>query len=227
MLFQFKSQNAYSRTLILIIGLAVMPYHSLAQNKRKFFLDEFQISANRIVPNENSSETGFGFGIGTYHTFRSQKMLNLLLGLEYNRLSQFKDFLYASRYPQAWDITLVANCMSLSFGPRFNIGTHTKVFFDTGIYADLVLKSQKSGTNYGCIPEGVATICPLIQVKEDVRLSHTKGIYIGTGLRIPISKIELIVSADYRYGLNPTAVFHESSVIYHRYFRLKLGVRIN
>ncbi len=145
MFFQFKSQNAYSRTLILIIGLAVIPYHSLAQDKRRFFLDEFQISANRMVPNENSSETGFGYGIGVYHSFRSEKTLNLLLGLEYNRLSQFKDYLYAARYQQAYDITLVANCMSLSFGPRFNIGTHTKVFFDTGIYMDLVFKSQKSG----------------------------------------------------------------------------------
>ena len=43
-------------------------------------------------------------------------MLNLLLGLEYNRISQFKDFLYSGRYQQAYDITLVADCMSLSFG---------------------------------------------------------------------------------------------------------------
>jgi hypothetical protein len=227
MLFQFKSQNAYSRTLILIIGLAVIPYHSLAQDKRRFFLDEFQISANIMVPNENSSETGFGFGIGAYHTFRPQKMLNLLLGLEYNRISQVIDFIHMSHLINAYDIALVADCMSLSFGPRFNIGTHTKVFFDTGIYADLVLKSQKSGTKVFCYHDEEDIICADIPVKEDVRLSHTKGIYIGTGLRIPISKIELIVSADYRYGLKPTAVFHESSVIYHRYFRLKLGVRFN
>jgi hypothetical protein len=154
-------------------------------------------------------------------------MLNLLLGLEYNRISQFKDFLYQRRYQQAYDITLVANCMSLSFGPRFNIGTNTKVFFDTGIYMDLVFKSQKSGVRDSCYFEEVGMICTRIPVKEDANLSNTAGIYIGTGLRIPVSKIELIVSADYRYGLNPTAVYHESGIIYHRYLRIKLGIRIN
>ncbi len=226
MLFQFKSQNAYSRTLILIIGLAVIPYHSLAQDKRRFFLDEFQISANIMVPNENSSETGFGFGIGTYHTFRTEKMLNLLLGLEYNRISQVIDFIHMSHLINAYDIALVADCMSLSFGPRFNIGTNIKVFFDTGIYADFVIKSQKSGVrdSVGFGEEGM--IFTRIPVNEDADLSHTAGIFIGTGLRIPVSKIELILSADYRYGLNPTGGYGDTD-IHHRYFRIKLGIGIN
>ncbi len=214
------------RTLILIIGIAAIPHHSLAQNKWKFFLNEFQISANRMVPNENSSETGFGYGIGAYHAFRTENMLNLLLGLEYNRISQFKDFLYSGRYQKAYDITLVADCMSLSFGPRFNIGTKTKVFFDAGIYADLVFKSQMSGVRDSCFFEEVGLICTRIQVNEDANLSNTAGIFIGTGLRIPVSKIELIVSADYRYGLNPTAVYYTTG-IYHRYLRIRLGIRIN
>ncbi len=226
MLFKFKSQTAYSRTLILIIGIAVIPLHTAAQNKRRFFLNEFQISVNRMVPNENSSETGFGYGIGAYHAFRTEKMLNLLLGLEYNRISQFKDFLHSGRYQNAYDITLVANCMSLSFGPRFNIGTNTKVFFDTGIYADLVLKSQKSGVRDSWYLGEEGMIPTRIPVNEDADLSHTAGIFIGTGLRIPISKIELILSADYRYGLNPTAVYYYTG-IYHRYLRIKLGIRIN
>lgn len=215
-----------SGILLFISVLVAIPLHSQSQNKRKFFLDEFQISANRTVPYENSSETGIGFGVGAYHTFRSEKTLNLLLGLEYNRISQFKDYLYAARYQQAYDISLVANCMSFSFGPRFNIGTKTKVFFDAGIYADLVFKSQMSGVEDSCYYEELGMICTAIPYNEDVELAHTAGLFIGAGLRIPVSKVELIVSADYRYGLNPTSTEYRSP-IYHRYFRIKLGIRIN
>lgn len=215
-----------SRILLFISVLVAIPLHSQSQNKRKFFLDEFQISANRIVPNENSSETGIGFGVGAYHTFRSDKTLNLLLGLEYNRISQFKHYLYPARYQQAYDITLVANCMSFSFGPRFNIGTKQKVFFDAGVYADLVLKSQMSGEEDSCYYEEQGMVCESIPYNEDVEFAHTYGLFLGAGLRIPVSKVELIVSADYRYGLNPTSTYYRSPM-YLRYFRIKLGIRIN
>jgi outer membrane protein with beta-barrel domain len=215
-----------SRILLFISVLVAIPLHSQNQNKRKFFLDESQISVNRMIPNENSNETGIGFGVGVYHTFRSEKTLNLLLGLEYNRISQFKDYLYAARYQQAYDITLVANCMSFSFGPRFNIGTKTKVFFDAGIYADLLFKSQMSGEEDSCYYEELGLICATIPYKEDVELAHTAGLFIGAGLRIPVSKVELILSADYRYGLNPTSTDYRSPM-YLRYFRIKLGIRIN
>lgn len=215
-----------SRILLFILVLVAIPLHSQSQNKRKFFLDEFQISANRMVPNENSSETGIGFGVGVYHTFRSEKTLNLLLGLEYNRISQFKHYLYAPRYQQPYDLTLVANCMSFSFGPRFNIGTKTKVFFDTGIYADLVFKSQMSGEEDSIYYEEHGPMSTPIPYNADVELAHTVGLFIGAGLRIPVSKVELIVSADYRYGVNPTSTQFRSP-LYHRYFRIKLGLRIN
>jgi len=99
------------------------------------------------------------------------------------------------------------------------------VFFDTGIYADFVIKSQKSGVtdSVGFGEEGM--IFTRIPVNEDADLSHTAGIFIGTGLRIPVSKVELILSADYRYGLNPTSTDYRLP-LYLRYFRIKLGIRI-
>ncbi len=215
-----------SRILLFISVLVAIPLHSQSQNKRKFFLDEFQISTNRMVPNENSTETGIGFGVGAYHAFRSEKTLNLLLGLEYNRISQFKEYLYAARYQQAYDITLVANCMSFSFGPRFNIGTKQKVLLDAGIYTDLVFKSQMSGEEDSCYYEELGLICKAVPYNEDAELAHTYGLFIGAGLRIPVSKVELILSTDYRYGLNPTSTEYRTP-IYLRYFRIKLGIRIN
>jgi hypothetical protein len=76
------------------------------------------------------------------------------------------------------DVTLVAYCISLSFGPRFNIGINTKVFFDAGIYADLVVKSRMIGERDSCSFEKDGLICRRIQINEDAGLSNTAGIYI-------------------------------------------------
>ena len=61
--------------LIFLIGKV-----SNGQDSNDFFLDEFHISLNRTDLQDDNTEDRYGFGLGAYHSFMSDKKLNLIFG---------------------------------------------------------------------------------------------------------------------------------------------------
>ncbi len=62
------------------------------------------------------------------------------------------------------------------------------------------------------------------EIDQKVKLSDSFGFYLGLGIRIPVSKFELIVKPDYKFGINELYSYQEA--IFSRYFRLNIGLKI-
>lgn len=63
------------------------------------------------------------------------------------------------------------------------------------------------------------------EIDEKVGLSNSIGIYVGLGVRIPISGFELILKPNYKFGINQLYSYQDN--ILNRYFRINLGIKIN
>lgn len=194
---------------------------SNGQNSAKFIFNEFQISLNRTTLQNDNTEDRYGFGLGVYHSFLSDKRINILFGFEYNRTSQFKKTMDEGHFQNATDLTYNLNYLSVPVGFRFNIGSETKLFLETGGYADFLINANRTGTMYTYLPyEDTETET---EIDEKVKLSNSIGLSFGLGVRIPISKFELIVKPDYKFGINKL----DSENILNRYFRINIGLKLN
>ncbi|PKP07817.1 MAG: hypothetical protein CVU08_16005 [Bacteroidetes bacterium HGW-Bacteroidetes-3] len=206
--------------LIFLIGKV-----SNGQDSNDFFLDEFHISLNRTNLQDDNTEDRYGFGLGAYHSFMSDKKLNLVFGLEYNRTSQIKKNMYEGHFANATDLTYSLNCISVPVGLRLNIGSKTKVFIETGGFADLVIISNRTGTMHTYFPDENNEIDYTdTKIDEKAGLSNSFGFYVGLGVRVPMSRFDLIVKPDYKFGINK--LYSNQDDIFNRYFRINIGLKI-
>lgn len=212
---------------IIIIGLIfLIGKASNGQDSNDLFFDEFTISLNRTILQDDNTEDRYGFGLGAYRSFRADKKLNIVFGLEYNRTSQFKKSMYASRFAQATDLTYRIHCFSIPFGFRLNVGAKSKFFMDAGGFADLVIRSKQSGTMHTHRPdENNQMKYTRTEFDGNAGLSDYVGLYAGLGVRIPISRVELVVKPDYKFGINNLYSYRDE--IFNRYFRINIGIKIN
>jgi hypothetical protein len=206
--------------LILLIGEV-----SKGQDADDFFFDEFHISLNRTALENSNTHDRYGFGLGIYHSFRSEKKLNIVFGLEFNRTSQFKKHMYAGHFANATDLTYNINCISIPIGIRVNLGSKTKVFIETGGFADLVINANRTGAMHTYIPdENNQLNYTMTEIDEKVSLSNSIGLHLGVGVRIPLSTYELVIKPDYKFGINKLYSYQDD--IFSRYFRLNVGLKI-
>lgn len=199
---------------------------SSGQDSNDFFFDELHISLNRTHLQDNNTEDRYGFGIGAYHLFLSDQKVNLVLGLEYNRISQVKKSIYEGHFAHATDLTYTLDCFSVPIGLRYNMGSKTKFFIETGGFADMVISSRRSGTLHTYLPDENNQIKhTTTAIDEQAELSNSFGIYFGLGIRIPIANFELIVKPDYKWAMNK--LYSNQDVLFNRYFRINIGLKIN
>lgn len=211
---------------MIIFGLiCIWSKISNGQDSNTVIFDEFLISANRTVLQDENTEDRFGFGLGVYHTFLPAKKLNIIFGFEYNRTSQFKKSMYEGHFANATNVTYNLNCVSIPLGLRANMGSKTKIFIEMGGFADLVVYSNRTGTLHTYVPVVSNQInYTEFEIDENASLSSSIGIYFGVGVRIPISKYELVVKSDYKYGINK--LYPDQEEILNRYFRISIGLKI-
>ncbi len=212
---------------ILIFGLIFfLNKASYTQDSIYFFFKEFNVSVNRTTLQNDNTEDRYGFGFGAYHSFMADKKLNLIFGFEYNRTSQFKKSMYEGRYSHFIDLTYCINCFSIPVGFRLNFGVKTKIYIETGGFADLVINANRTGTK--CTywtDENHRINYTETEIDEKTGLSNFVGFYFGVGVRIPISKYELIVKPDYKIGIYTSYSYPDD--IINRYFRINIGFKIN
>jgi len=191
----------------------------------RFPLNEFGISANRtIIKNDNISDR-YGFGIGAYHSFLPDKMINVIVGMEYNRTSFVVSNIHGGHFYHYTDLTYHINYISIPLGLRINMGKKVKFFIETGGYADLIISSNRKGTIHTYYPDSSNLVVSKdSQINEKAGYSSSTGVYFGVGLRIPISKYELIIKPDCKLGLN---LYLNRDEVYSRYVRLTAGFKIN
>jgi hypothetical protein len=213
-------------SILLIALICFLNKVSYGQDSANFFFREFNLSVNRTTVQNNNTEDRYGFGLGAYHSFMADKKLNIVFGMEYNRTSQFKKAMYEGHFAQATDLSYSLNCFSVPVGFRLNIGSKTKVFIETGGFADLVINSNRTGTMQTYLPDENGMIDNTeTKFDEKAGLSNSFGFYFGLGVRIPIFGYELIIKPDYKFGINKLYSYQDD--ILNRYFRINMGIKLN
>ncbi|MCK4922299.1 MAG: hypothetical protein KAS71_14705 [Bacteroidales bacterium] len=208
------------RKLILIVILNLCSVIIYSQEDSTFSFDEFSVSINRSTVGDLNTEDRFGFGAGAYHNFRPGKRINLVFGLEFNRTSQFKKYMYAGHFASSTNITYIFNSFSMPLSLMINFGNKTKVFLETGTYID---------TNWGNRKGTMHTFYTNEFHKEydfDEKISNNGpnlGVSIGMGLNIPVSKFTLIIKPEIKYGLFALSIYGDK--VYNRYFRFMIGLK--
>lgn len=205
--------------------MIVISLHGNGQEKRDWFLDEINISANRTNLKNDNTDDRNGFGLGVSHSFMSEKRLNIILGIEYNRTSQFKKSIYEGHFTSSKDVTYTLNSLSVPFLVRFNFGYKGSFFVETGFFSDFMISSNRKGTKNSFY--SVNSQPPAYhetQFNENARLQTSAGISFGLGTRIPIGKNELIIKPDYKYGISELRDLSMDH-IYCRYLRLVIGMK--
>jgi hypothetical protein len=211
----------YGLIFLLLISLCNSFY---AQDVNELFFDEATISFNRTNLEDDNTSNRNGFGLGVYHSFWPDKMVNLTFGVEYNRTNQFKGSMYEGHYATATDLTYHLNLASFPLGVRLNMGKKIKFFIEAGGYADLMIKSTREGFMHTYFPDdNNQVVNKTFPIDEKVKLSSIMGVYSGLGIRIPVSSFELVIKGDYKYGLQD--LYSYMDTIENIYWRISVGIR--
>jgi hypothetical protein len=208
---------------LIIVGFVFLAIQSFGQDSTKFFFDEFKLSANRTMLSDYNTKDRYGFGIGLYHSFFQKKTSNIMFGLEYNLTRQFKKQMYEAHFANSSNVTYTINSISIPVGLRINIGKEIKYFAEIGGFVDLTISSNRKGTMTTNNPLDSLNRPYNYSFNENAKLTNTYGVYLGLGVRIPISKYELIIAPDYKLGLHQLDSYYD---ITNSYFRINVGLKI-
>ncbi len=207
----------------LIIGLFFLANTvSFGQKAHNEIFNEFSLSINKTnVQNLNTSNM-LGFGLGVYQSFMTDKKFNPKFGLEFNRTSQFFTSINQGHFAHSTDVTYTYSCLSIPFGFRYSIGSKTKIFIETGGFVDIVLAAREKGTQNNYVPINNQYNYTKSEFDKKTKLSDTYGVYLGLGVRVPVSNHELVIKPEYKFAFN--SLYSNKDEIYNRYFRLSVGM---
>ncbi|MBE9468090.1 MAG: hypothetical protein IMY72_07190 [Bacteroidetes bacterium] len=214
---------------IIILTFFFLKAFVYGQNDSVFFFnefDEFNVSINKTNLEDNNTNDGFDFGIGAYHTFLSDKNVNILFGFEFNRTKQFKEYMYEGHFANSSDLTYFINSISIPVTARFNMGRHVKIFCETGAFLDIHPGARRKGIMHTYLPNDNNQVeYKEFEFDERANISSINyGISIGIGINVPVSKFNLIIKPEYKFGIK--TLYDYKDQIFNRYFRIIIGLKI-
>ncbi|UTW65310.1 outer membrane beta-barrel protein [bacterium SCSIO 12643] len=206
---------------LLIAFICITNLLSHGQGSKKSFRDELTVSLNRTVQLNKGIEPRYSFGFGAKHIFMANKIANILLGVEYNCIRFHSSFYYQGLYYGTADLNYKLHYLSVPLGIRINLQDNPTVFVETGVYMDFILNSNVQGTTHIFIPSKYGGYINSKEIDESIPIESNTGIYFAAGVKIPISKFELLIKPDFKLGFAPHI---DRYTFCNHYFRLNLGV---
>ncbi len=209
------------KKLLFVIALFGISLNAFSQDTLRKSEGELYLSVNRSMVGNENTEDRFGYGLGFLFITMPDKELNVVLGIEFNRTSQFVSELYEGKYGKATDMTYYINNISLPLALRLNLGEQRRFFIETGLFADLLLNARREGNLSAFSPGNSSAVR---HVNERARLNSTYGMLLGLGCRVPVSNFEFIIKADFKAANKPLYDYQDQ--LLNRYLRLSLGINL-
>lgn len=208
----------------LLIGfVCITNLLSLGQDSEKSFRDEFTFSLNQTVQPDYKIEPRYSFGFSINHVFMAKKTANILFGVEYNCIRFHTDLSNQEFYYGSADLNYKLHYLSVPLGFRVNLQHHPSIFLETGVYMDIMLNSNVQGTTQTFVryKYGYLKYDP-IEIDEPTPIESNTGVYFGVGVKVPISKFELLIKPDFKLGFGHTPI--GKSEFYNLYYRINVGL---
>ena len=224
-----------ARYLLTFSCFVVFSSHAQKNNKaNERLFDEFTASLNLTTSTTTYFPQGmhnrFGVGIGAYHGFRRGNIFTPLFGIELNYTAQYYDIMDVSESEQKRDLNIRGLNFSLPIDFRFNsLGKKKQFFIQTGVFVDFNFLEQEKGYDYFYLPTKIAITDtthggPTLEKINNTYFSINyinAGFSGGIGIDIPFSKVNMVVRADYKFGL---VGFLIDGGNYLGYARLSFGI---
>jgi len=215
-------KKVYSLALMLLLIGSLL----YGQSNSPVFFDEFSISISKANLNKSLEKEGFGFGFGFYKNIFSEKMVNLVPGFEFNRSVQYFEQMSSGHYGNYTDLTIYINTLSLPVNARVNFGHKFKFFVEGGVFLDFTLGNKRKGMSHFYQPGTGEPPEEGFPFEDKLNLEGINyGVSLGLGISIPISKIDLIIKPDYKFGVRTLYSYQDS--VCNRYFRLSVAIKLN
>lgn len=222
-------RNLKAATLLL----ALFPFIAFSQEDRDnkmnevpevdLFFNEFTASINMTMVQDGNTNNGVGGGFGVYRSWRNDKMINIVHGIEYNYSAQTKERVYeGSSYAYYDDIHFRMHNISVPLLVRFTFGERTKLFLETGGFMEFAVGSTRKGIYKTNDADGLPWDMP---VNEEANLKYFNyGFSAGMGTRIPVKGVDLLLKVDYKFGIPDLYTYDEK--VFNRYLRFSFGVNL-
>jgi hypothetical protein len=220
------------KPVVFVIGLFICSYSLLAQNQpnernvqsvHKIVVSELFLSLNRTWRgNEGSPDQlvgELGGGIGIDHSFHLGKVVEYLLGAEYNHTRHFQEcstYRPGSIFDRIYNVDITHNigCLSIPTGFRYNVGRGVKVFFEQGLFYDITILSKEKGTKVN------SNTGERSEYNTNDQISNAPGLFAGFGVRIPRANIEYLIKTDLKLRLAGSSEYQPI------YFKLDFGFKL-
>lgn len=250
-LFSFCVNSAYSNSIetnYLYSEAYASPKDSSKVDEilKMLLFDEFHSSLNRTNVQDENTEDRMGFGLGLNYTLFKPFFVNLILGLEFNRTNQFKDYRRIDHDEWDTDIDYRLNSISIPVTGRLNLGNKTKFIVELGAFVDFPLRSRSSGTKHELYNSNTEDDYVIDEheweFEREFKSSFINyGPTAGIGLIVPIWKKDFIFRFDYKLGMNKLVksefvnnwlpgftpeVGMKAENVYNSYFRVSLGMSL-
>src|SRR5688572_3147408 len=108
------------RSILILLNLFSFPA-LFAINDSLFPLNEFSVSFNQTILKDNNTENGQGFGLGAYRSCLKKKHFDIICGLEFNRTTQLKKFMYDGHFSHYSNTKYHINSISIPIAGRLII----------------------------------------------------------------------------------------------------------
>jgi len=205
--------------LISCLFITIYSFNCAGQETRKTILNELNFSGNSSVVNDDSTDNRYGYGLGVFHHSKLSEMIDLVSGIEFNHMSQYKESFYDGGTALYSDVTFDFNVISLRCFPRAKFGKKTQFILEAGPQMDIGIFNYykaKSGWFFHGTQPGMEN-----ELKQDIEYGFNLYGCVGAGVVFASEKSSLIFKTEYKFGIDKE---YTDQTIRHRYIFFTIGL---
>lgn len=194
-----------SSFFLILSGLSFSQANETVSNKLNL---EFAVSTNYSLFFTEHTQGKIGAGFSINHFWKSDRIVNLGIGLNYNLSSQIKDQIYQGHFSSLYYPKIYISCLSIPIISRFFLLKNRKMFIEVGVYPELNMK-VKAVTSSG--------------VSEVAHKRTNFGGLSSLGAVVSIKRYELIIKLGCNYAFRNFGA--PPDILANRYAFVSFGLR--
>ncbi len=210
------------RNIIIIIGIYFISTPLFSQNNAKISPVELGLGINRLTTH-NGANTKIGFGLSVKKIWFSQKKLNLISGVVFEKTKYFDDYVNGGNYYHYKNMTFNIYSFSVPLMLRVNTGNACRFFLETGPSFEIIPLKYGKGIEVTYPPTSNTTETEMSGDFDHDYIDF--GANVGLGFVFPVNNLKIVISSTYHNSLK--YLFSNQQDELTEYLTLKLGVLIN
>ena len=213
--------NHYSNMKYFTLALLafLIASNSFGQDNPKTQKFELGVGINHLL-SKNEVEPKPGFGISIKRIWFSEKTINIVSGLLFEKTKYLDDYDQCGHYCYYKDMKFNVFSFSIPLMLRVNAGKKYKLFFETGPALEITPLKWGKGIEVLDPPLSTATES---EISGDFEHDITGfGMNIGIGISFPVKNYRFVLASTYHNSIQ--SIIEDQQNELTEYFTVKLGI---